>query len=66
MQTKKLKRFVASICEVMDVCREELLEELAPDNKDWQTKKMLGDLVARNKNNQTFINVFLQKESLYQ
>ena len=48
----------------MDICKDELFEDLAPDNKDWESKRLLGGLLARNKTNQSQITCFLER-SLY-
>lgn len=63
--TKKMKKLAAQLTEVMDVDRDELLDDLGPENKDWIQKRILAFLVTRNKNNQNLISTFLVREPYF-
>lgn len=60
-----MKKIAAQLNEVMDVDKDELLDDLGPDNKEWIQKKILSYLVTRNKANQGLINEFLEKEPFF-
>lgn len=63
--TKKMKKLATQLTEVMDVDRDELLDDLGPENKDWIQKRILTYLVTRNKNNQNHISTFLAREPYF-
>jgi len=50
----------------MDICKEDLLDDLAPSNKEWEARRLLGGLVTRNKNNQSQITMFLERQPYFE
>lgn len=60
-----MKKIAIQLTEVMDVDKDDLLDDLGPENKEWIQKRILSFLVSRNKTNQGHINEFLEREPYF-
>lgn len=63
MEIKKLKKYVQSLCEVMDVNKDQIMEDIFIDCKESESKRIYTQLNGRNKHNFSQIETFLSEKA---
>lgn len=58
---KHVKKWLNCLGEVMDVYKDEMMQIVTTENKQWTGKKLYADLISRNKTNASYISNFSQK-----